>query len=197
MHEQSEKFVFPKSHKLERSVLIAAGLVLFAVFVGGSYLGRYNGGFRNDVYELQAVDTASAEKATVAEAPFDPVAYGQKQFNLNCASCHQSNGQGVSGQYPPLAGAEWVVGSPKRLAAIVLDGLEGPVTVKGAIYNGAMASWKGSLNDKKLSSILTFIRQAWGNTAAPITEEQMAAFRAEFGGRSKVWSEAELNQIVD
>lgn len=198
MHEHPDALVFPKSHKLERSVLFAAGFVLFSVFVGGSYLGRYNGGFRNDVYELQAVGSANAGKASATvEAPFDPVAYGQKQFNLNCASCHQSNGQGVAGQYPPLAGSEWVIGPSKRVSAIVLNGLEGSVTVKGGTYNGAMASWKSTLNDKKLSSILTFIRQAWGNTATAITEEQMAAFRTEFGGRNKVWSEAELKQIAD
>ena len=198
LHEESVKDIFPKSQGLERSVLIAAGLVLFAVFVGGSYLGRYNGGFRNDVFELQAVGSANTEKnSATSEAPFDPVAYGQRQFNLNCASCHQASGQGVAGQYPPLAGSEYVLGSPNRVAAIVLNGLEGPVVVKGATYNGAMASWKNSLNDKKLASILTFIRQAWGNNATPITEEQMAAFRGEFGGRNKVWSEAELKQIPE
>lgn len=196
LHEK-EGYTLPESsHGLGKSVLVGAIVILFTVFVGGSYFGRFHTGFRNDVFEWQGAGGADAAQAAVAQPEvFDPIAYGKKQFGLNCASCHQSSGQGVAGQYPPLAGADWVTGSPKRLAAIVLNGLEGPVTVKGNVYNGAMASWKNSLNDKKIAAILTYIRQEWGNQASPITEEEMAGYRAEFGGRNKVWSAEELLQI--
>ncbi|MEZ5405627.1 MAG: cytochrome c [Verrucomicrobiia bacterium] len=192
----AEDCSFSVSRGLGRSVLVAAGVVLFAAFVGGSYFGRFYTGFRNDVFELQLGAEGGSAKAEAAQPEvYDPIAYGKKMFSLNCASCHQASGQGVAGQYPPLAGSEWVLGSPKRLAAIVLDGLEGPVTVKGAVYNGAMASWKNTFNDKKLSAILSYIRQEWGNQASPITEEEMTTYRAEFGSRSKVWSADELLKI--
>ena len=56
---------------------------------------------------------------------------GKKVFSANCATCHQANGLGVTGQYPPLAGSEYVNGGTRRLGMIVLKGLQGPLTVKG------------------------------------------------------------------
>jgi mono/diheme cytochrome c family protein len=120
---------------------------------------------------------------------------GKREFAANCASCHQPTGMGVAGQYPPLAKSEWVQGHERRVISILLHGLEGPVTVEGAVYNGAMPPWGKSKNDKQIAAILTYVRQEWGNSAAPISPEQVKAVRAEESARSKVWSEAELNAL--
>lgn len=161
------------------------------VFWGGYYLASYNGGFRPDVYdERRPLRMASAESV----AP-DPLQMGQRLFTVNCSACHQSTGQGVSGQFPPLAGSQWVVGDYGRLVRILLHGLEGPVEVLGETYNGNMPAFGNKLDDEQLSMVLSYIRQAWDNTAPPISAEAIATIRSEFDQSRKAWTAAELLEI--
>lgn len=181
---------------------ISPWLVVFVIavsFVSGGYLFKHSGGFRPDVYESGGAGAGekTGGAAAGAAAPEDPVQLGQKFFGANCVSCHQANGAGVPGKYPPLAGSSWVTGSHRRLAAVVLNGLEGPVTVNGVTINGSMPAWKKDLNDKKIAYILTYIRSSWGNQAPAVTIEEVAALRAEFGGRKTPWKEAEIMAISD
>lgn len=172
-------------------------LFLFAVIVfwGGVYLTKYSGDFRADVF-----DPHHRGGAVVTEAPaFDPIARGARVYRNRCAQCHQAEGQGVAGVYPPLAGTQWVTGSEERLIKILLYGLEGEIVVRGNTYNGAMPAFgpgPGGLNigDRDIGAVLTFIRQAWGNNAGEITEEAVAAVRESIGNRGP-WDGAELLSI--
>ena len=80
-------------------------------------------------------------------------------YNTYCATCHQRNGMGDNNRFPPLAGSELVTGDKGQLIKIVLDGLLGPVEVKGKTYNGLMPPHSGYLDDHAIASILTYIRQ--------------------------------------
>jgi mono/diheme cytochrome c family protein len=161
------------------------------VFCGGYYLASYNGGFRPDVYnERRPLRMASAESVTI-----DPLQRGQRLFTVNCSACHQSTGQGVSGQFPPLAGSQWVVGDYGRLVRILLHGLEGPLEVLGETYNGNMPAFGNKLDDEQLGLVLSYIRQAWGNTAPPISSEVIANIRSEFVQPRNAWTAAELLEI--
>lgn len=168
--------------------------VLVLVLWGGLYIGTYSGGFGGDVFN------ETANYAPAASAPVDPVkaqiALGEKLFSANCALCHQPTGLGIAGQYPPLAGSEWVIGdSPKRLQQILLHGVAGTIHVKGGIYNNNMPAWNTVFNDKQIAAILSYVRQSWGNSAPPIGEAEMAEARKETAGRTEAWSEAELLAI--
>jgi mono/diheme cytochrome c family protein len=112
---------------------------------------------------------------------------GQTYFTQNCAVCHQANGAGLPNTYPPLAGSEFVNGGSERLGMILLKGLQGPVTVEGKQFNGAMPPWGTSLTDKKISAILTYVRGAFGNKAGPIAPEQIADARKEFAAHADAW----------
>ncbi|HEV8185640.1 MAG TPA: cytochrome c, partial [Chthoniobacterales bacterium] len=119
-------------------------------------------------------------------------------YSANCATCHQANGVGIAGQYPPLAGSEWVTGSTKRLGMILLKGLEGPLTVKGAQYGSAvMQPWEKTLTDAKIADVLTYIRQEWGNTGAPVATEGITALRKETAGQTASYREADLKAVPD
>jgi hypothetical protein len=48
------------------------------------------------------------------------------------------DGAGMPGQFPPLAGTEWVTGSKDRLIALVLRGLSEPIVVDGITYEQEM-----------------------------------------------------------
>jgi len=123
------------------------------------------------------------------------VELGQTFFTQNCVVCHQATGMGLPNTYPPLAGSEYVNGGSKRLAMILLKGLQGPVTVEGHQFNGAMPPWGTSLTDKKISAILTYVRSSFGNTGGPISPEQIAAARTEFANHPDSWHEADLQAV--
>jgi len=176
---------------------------------GGVYLGRHWGAFDGMAYDERAGavvaggnvggaggGVAGAGGAAVEEDPLlAMVKLGKRVYTANCASCHQGSGQGAAGQYPTLVDSPYVLDSERRLLAILLHGAEGPMTVKGNVYNGAMPAWGRQLNDRQMASVATYIRQEWGNKAGPITPEQAAAARLEFADRTKVYSEAELLAI--
>ncbi|CAB4243906.1 Cytochrome c [Methylacidimicrobium sp. AP8] len=125
------------------------------------------------------------------------VKQGEQLYMMNCAACHQPNGAGIPAVYPPLAGSPLMTGGSKRAVAIVLNGLQGPITVNGMQFNGPMQPWKAILSDEKIAAILTYARQAWGNKGTPVTPEQVKAARAEYAQRTTPLTEADLNAIPD
>ena len=174
-----------------------------AVFSGGAYLGRFAGNFSGDGLDPlggapRAMKSVAGGPAAAQTVDLGPVGRGKKIFSANCATCHQANGLGVAGQYPPLAGSEWVVGGTRRLGMILLKGLEGPITVKGAQYGSAvMQPWEKTLNDAKIADVLTYIRQEWGNTASPVAPEGMAALRKELAGHAGSFHADDLKAIPE
>jgi mono/diheme cytochrome c family protein len=175
-----------------------------AIFWGGAYLGRYAGNFSGNGLDPlggapRAAKVASTGAGGAAQtAELTPAERGKKIYSANCATCHQMTGLGVAGQYPPLAGSEYVNGGTRRLAMIVLKGLEGPVTVKGAQYGAAvMQPWEKTLTDAKIADVLTFIRQEWGNTGGPVSPEGIAALRKELAGRANSFHEADLKAVPE
>lgn len=176
------------------------GLSAVVLLSAGYYVGLFGGGFNSEIYTESTVPGqaaqagAKAAQGGTAAAPTaeDPVAMGKKVYEQNCVSCHQPTGMGLAGAFPPLGKSEYVKGSPKRLAMILLKGIQGPIKVEGVTYNGAMPSWERALTDKKLAAVATYIRQSWGNTAGPMTPDQFSAARKEFAARTEPWTEADL-----
>ena len=172
-----------------------------AIFFGGAYLGRFSGTFSGD--SLDPILIPSAKKAAAGgpgggqqATELSPAERGKKIFLANCATCHQANGLGVPGQYPPLAGSEYVINGTRRPAMIVLKGLEGPLTVKGGHFGTAvMQPWDKTLSDQKIADVLTYIRSEWGNKASPVTAEQIAALRKELANHPESWHEADLQAV--
>jgi hypothetical protein len=74
---------------------------------------------------------------------------------------------------------------------ILLKGLQGPITVKGSSFNGAMPTWT-TLQDKQIAAVLTYVRQAWGNKAGEIEPAQIAHAREEFKARSEPWAPSDI-----
>lgn len=100
-------------------------------------------------------------------------------YNSYCATCHSRDGLGDNNRYPPLAGSEWVIGDKKKLIGIVLNGLQGPVTVKGKTYNGLMPAHGGFLDDNAVASIVSYIRKnrRFGNAADEVKPIEVAEQR--------------------
>ena len=102
---------------------------------------------------------------------------GATVYLTNCSSCHQSDGNGVAGAFPPLAGNPTVTGNPVAVIAIVKNGLEGRLVVHGAAYSGIMPSWKKQLSDDQIASVITYIRSAWHNNASGVSVDEVQAIK--------------------
>ncbi len=102
----------------------------------------------------------------------------QKLYNTFCGTCHQQNGKGAAGRFPTLAGTEWVTGDKSRLIGVALNGITGPIEVNGEPYNGVMPA-HGFLNDADLATILTYIRQHFGNQSSSVSAEEVKNARKQ------------------
>ena len=107
-----------------------------------------------------------------------------------CAPCHHASGLGVPNAYPSLVGTSWVVGDPELLIKVTLHGLQGPIMVNGRPWNAMMPLQ--NLPDAQIAAALTHARTSWGNTASPISAEQVGQVRAAHAARTRPWTAAEL-----
>ena len=118
-------------------------------------------------------------------------AKGEALYLVSCGACHQSNGQGLEGIAPPLAGTRWPNEPEERLARIVLHGLRGSITVADKEYNLEMPAL-GFFNDQDIAAILTYIRAAWGKPAESVSEEPIGKIRTQTRERIDSWTVEEL-----
>ena len=100
---------------------------------------------------------------------------GASVYNANCSSCHQANGKGQPGVFPPLAGNPVVTGPAAKVIHIVKNGLSGKIMIGSATYNGQMPAWKSTLSAADIASVITYIRSSWGNHASAVTAAQVSA----------------------
>jgi mono/diheme cytochrome c family protein len=125
-------------------------------------------------------DSAAAAQ-TQTPAAATSVASEGEQLYQRCVTCHQANGQGLTGAFPPLAGSEYATAANVAVPIrVVIHGMQGPVTEKGTQYNGLMPPYGVgiAMSDREVVAVLTYVRSSWGNNASAITAEQVAAERA-------------------
>jgi mono/diheme cytochrome c family protein len=118
--------------------------------------------------------------AACGAAPAPPKSPGARLYAANCLACHQANGEGVAGVQPPLAGTPVPLGDPEVLIAWVLFG-ERPASLPRGQYSGVMPQF-GHLADADVALLLTYVRSSFGNQAAPVTADMVAAVRARHRG---------------
>jgi nitrite reductase (NO-forming) len=122
-----------------------------------------------------AVAAAAHEAGTLTKA--DQIAAGKVLFAGTCSTCHQPDGKGMEGVFPPLAGSSFIKANPNRLPEIITHGLVGPVTVNGKEYNSNMPPMS-QLTDDEVANIATYVLNSWGNPGGQISKEQAATARA-------------------
>jgi len=117
---------------------------------------------------------AAPAAAAAANLPStELLAAGAKLYEQHCTSCHGADGKGVPGAYPPLAGSRAVtMATPANLIQLTLYGGYAPSTAGNPRPFG-MPPFATALNDREIATVLTFVRNAWGNAAAPVSELQI------------------------
>ena len=113
---------------------------------------------------------------------------GKTQFATLCAACHQPNGQGLPGLAPSLVYSRWVLGDPRILSRIVLNGK--------TQQNLIMPPWKAMLDDTAIAGVLTFVRRSWGHDADPVSLATVVAARRDTAKRDEPWTDTDLEELV-
>jgi len=153
---------------------------------------KVDGKERPDIYSGKEVDAmyigdqAHANLAPVAAAAKaqaagdltveDQVKAGQALFAGTCSTCHQGNGEGMPGVFPPLAKSDYIAADPKHVPTVILHGLQGPVKVNGTDYNSIMPPMN-QLTDDEVANIATYVLNSWGNPGGRVTKEEAAQIR--------------------
>ena len=115
-------------------------------------------------------------------------------YQTVCQTCHQADGNGLPGAFPPLAGSEWVTGDPETPIRIALLGLNGAIEVKGLKFNALMPPPPG-MTDEKIAEAVTHARTNFGNKASAVDVELVKKVRASLAGRTTSWTSAELTAL--
>jgi len=115
---------------------------------------------------------------------------GAELYSAHCASCHQSGGGGVRGEFPPLTNSAWVAGDKGRLIATTLHGLQGPIEINGDLYDELMPGF-AFLDDEDIAALLTFIRSSFGNSAGPVHDSEVVLVRSS-ENRDSPWEATDL-----
>ena len=140
---------------------------------------------------------AAADDTDLTGAALERYKAGKALYNEDdyCGTCHRADGQGLpAADFPPLAGSEWVTGDLDRLIKVTLHGLIGPIEVRGVSYSGRvpMMPFKDLLSDEEVAAILTYVRNAFGNSSSTVEPDAVARVRASTADRTGFYTGAEL-----
>ena len=132
--------------------------------------------------DLRAIAVYLKERATPAPTPAPAKAAtneaGQAIYTDTCGACHGRDGAGVPGIFPRLNANPVVLQpDPASLVRVVLSGAKAAATAT-APTGPAMPSFGFRLCDSQVASVVTYIRNAWSNAAAPVSPETVATARA-------------------
>lgn len=132
----------------------------------------YGGGPEENPELVAAYDAATSDVDRIKVL----TKFGEGIYKQQCNACHQANGQGVEGAFPPLAQSDYL-GTPEFHSNIVINGLQGEIVVNGVKYNGAMQAFGPLLTDLQIAAVVTYERNAWGNDEGWISPDQVLALR--------------------
>ncbi len=128
---------------------------------------------------LHAVSTAAKANAAGTLSKADQIAAGKQLFTGTCSVCHQANGQGLPGVFPPLAKSDYLAKQTRdHLIGIPLHGLTGKVTVNGKEYDSVMPPMT-QLTDDEVANILTYVLNSWDNPGGQVSKDEVAKVRAQ------------------
>lgn len=118
-----------------------------------------------------------ADAGVGGELSFDEkMEAGERIYASNCLACHQPAGTGIPGAFPPLAGSDYLAADKDRAIGVVINGLQGEVTVNGNKYNGVMPGVR--LSDSQVASVLTYVMNSWNNNFGEVSAIEVTAKRS-------------------
>ena len=135
------------------------------------------GNTSRDPNAIRSLPATAMFEVAQKEIPAEVMQRGENVYKTYCLACHQTNGTGNPGMFPPLDQTKKVLGNKDELIGIILHGLSGKIEVKGETYYQAMAP-HNFLSDQQIADVLTYIRNSFGNSASMVTKEEVRKVRA-------------------
>lgn len=123
----------------------------------------------------QSIKTEKEPEKYAAKTFEDRMEMGKSVYASNCAACHQPDGKGIKGAFPPLAKSDFLMADKKRAINAILNGLNGKIEVNGETYNGVMPAV--SLDDEDTANVMTYIMNSWGNKGGVTTPSEVKKVR--------------------
>ncbi len=163
--------IFRAFNKGALGQLVVTGPGDSTIFSGRTYEGVY----RPEGSAVQTMPSGN-DSAPQARTVAQQVEFGRRIFESTCAACHQPDGQGLAGAFPPLAGSDFLNADRDRAIATVLHGRSGPITVNGGQFDNVMPAL--GLSDDQVANVLTYVYSQWGNNGTVIDPATVAAVRA-------------------
>ena len=165
--------------------LVACGVV---ALIAGGILGTGGNLFAYDTtFREGYVRKPAGGVEDSGPVPIDAIAAyskkGQKIYSVKCQGCHGSDAKGNGSTFPSLIGSTWVLGDSERLAMVILNGLEGPVS-DGKTY-GVMPPQGIGMSAEDLAGIMTFVRNSLGNSKGDVVTTDMAKAALEISAARK------------
>jgi nitrite reductase (NO-forming) len=124
---------------------------------------------------IQTID-AEAPKILPAATRAERIERGQRIYASTCAACHQPDGAGIAGAFPPVAASDYMNADKTRTVRAVALGLAGKITVNGKVYDSIMPAL--DLSDEDVANVVTFVYNSWGNAGFEVTPAEVAAAKA-------------------
>ena len=131
--------------------------------------------------------------AAVAAPDAASLERGKAVYSRTCVACHQPTGMGLPPVFPPLAGSEWVAKDASIAVRNIVNGMQGPITVKGVSYNSMMPPVAG-LSDKDIADVVNYVNNSWGNAGPNVTEAEVTAIKKKYADRKTPWTAAEYEK---
>jgi len=167
-------------------LISACGLVAIiagAMLGGAGNIFSYDASFREGY--VRTPPPGAAESGPVPkEAMAAYMTRGAKIYSVKCNGCHMSDAKGDGANFPSLVGSAWATGKTERLAMIILNGLNGPMST-GKTYGGAggMAAQGAGLSPEDLAGIMTYVRNNFGNSVGDVVTTEMAKAAMEISAK--------------
>jgi nitrite reductase (NO-forming) len=124
---------------------------------------------------MAGAPAVAAKPAAVAAPSNAAAARGRSVFERTCAVCHQPDGKGVAGVFPPLADSDFFQQRPYEMAHIVLHGRSGELVVNGQHFNGVMPAQE--LSDDDIAAVINYVSIDLNKGKAVLTPAQVMEMR--------------------
>ncbi len=124
---------------------------------------------------LSSAQAAEVSSASPGELKTKQITRGKLLYIQSCVACHQLNGQGTPGTFPPLVKSDFLAINRERVIKGLCEGLSGIMVVNGATYNGFMPP--AVLNNQQVADVLTYVFNSWDNVGGNVTADEVQRIR--------------------
>jgi nitrite reductase (NO-forming) len=163
------------------NLLVYSGKEVDAVYLGDSALAGTADRKKVAEMEAQMSKAIAADPKIAAMGKEIVMEKGKRVYTQVCFACHQPEGQGLPGVFPPLAKSDYMMADKTRAITSLIKGLNGPITVNGQPYNGVMPP--SLLNDEQIANVLTYVMNSWGNQGNVVTVDEVKKVHAQIAGQ--------------